>query len=542
MFLCVSCGNYTQLLSLFRGLVDIVNTKMDSEDDDAMYDDEQEDSFNESGSEEGDESDFDIDCDEPSTPKRPHINDDFHYECLTPEALVSYMNDIIDEVNNVFQLPRPTTRILLSHFKWDKEKLLERYYSGDQDRLFTEAHIISPHRTNARPVSTKRVSTRSSSASTEANCEICLNITQASAFTGLECSHRFCSRCWKEYITTKVMDEHVGENISCPAHKCDILVDEVFVGKVVKDSKVKARYHHLIAHSFVESNRLMSWCPGPDCQNAVKANYHDALPVTCLCGYTFCFGCGEPVHEPVRCHWLKKWIKKCNDDSETSNWISANTKECPKCHVTIEKNGGCNHMVCRNNNCKADFCWMCLGPWEPHGSSWYSCNRYDEKDAQAARDAQAKSRQALERYLFYCNRYMNHAQSAKFEYKLYAQVKQKMEEMQQHNMSWIEVQFLRKAVDVLCLCRNTLKYTYVFAFYLKKNNQSVIFEDNQKDLEMATETLSEYLERDITSECLSDIKQKVQDKYRYCEARRKALLDHVYEGYETDIWEYVDYD
>lgn len=33
---------------------------------------------------------------------------------------------------------------------------------------------------------------------------------------------------------------------------------------------------------------------------------------------------------------------------------------------------------------------------------------------------------------------------------------------------------------------------------------------------MATETLSEYLERDITSECLSDIKQKVQDKYRCC--------------------------
>jgi hypothetical protein len=34
-------------------------------------------------------------------------------------------------------------------------------------------------------------------------------------------------------------------------------------------------------------------------------------------------------------------------------------------------------------------------------------------------------------------------------------------------------------------------------------------------LESATETLSEYLERDITSENLADIKQKVQDKYRY---------------------------
>lgn len=57
--------------------------------------------------------------------------------------------------------------------------------------------------------------------------------------------------------------------------------------------------------------------------------------------------------------------------------------------------------------------------------------------------------------------------------------------------------------------------TYVFAYYLRKNNQSLIFEANQKDLESATETLSEYLERDITSENLADIKQKVQDKYRY---------------------------
>ena len=42
-----------------------------------------------------------------------------------------------------------------------------------------------------------------------------------------------------------------------------------------------------------------------------------------------------------------------------------------------------------------------------------------------------------------------------------------------------------------------------------------MFQENQKDLESATETLSEYLERDITSENLADIKQKVQDKYRW---------------------------
>lgn len=255
--------------------------------------------------------------------------------------------------------------------------------------------------------------------------------------------------------------------------------------------------------------------------------------------FCYSFTCGENWHEPVKCDLLKTWKKKCDDDSETSNWIAANTKECPKCKVVIEKDGGCNHMVCKNQNCKADFCWVCLSAWEAHGSSWYSCNRYDEDDAKAARDAQEKSRAALQRYLFYCNRYMNHMQSLRFENKLYASIKEKMEEMQQHNMSWIEVQFLRKAVDVLCQCRSALMYTYVFAYYLIKNNQSIIFEDNQRDLESATEKLSEYLERDITSDNIADIKQRVQDKYRYCDMRRTKLLQHVQEGYEKDLWEYT---
>ena len=82
--------------------------------------------------------------------------------------------------------------------------------------------------------------------------------------------------------------------------------------------------------------------------------------------------------------------------------------------------------------------------------------------------------------MFVFVRYMNHLQSLKFESKLYAMVKDKMEEMQQHNMSWIEVQFLKKSLDILCECRRTLMYTYVFAYYLRKNNQSAIFEVSRR--------------------------------------------------------------
>lgn len=90
----------------------------------------------------------------------------------------------------------------------------------------------------------------------------------------------------------------------------------------------------------------MRWCPSADCTYAIKVQYVEARPVICKCGHVFCFECGENWHDPVQCRLLKKWIKKCDDDSETSNWIAANTKECPKCNVTIEKDGGCNHMVC----------------------------------------------------------------------------------------------------------------------------------------------------------------------------------------------------
>lgn len=45
-----------------------------------------------------------------------------------------------------FQIPATTTRILLNHFKWDKEKLMERFYDGDQEKMFKDAHVINPFR------------------------------------------------------------------------------------------------------------------------------------------------------------------------------------------------------------------------------------------------------------------------------------------------------------------------------------------------------------------------------------------------------------
>lgn len=59
--------------------------------------------------------------------KMNEIDEEFKYEVLTPDKIVHHMIECIKEVNQVVELPATTTRILLHHFRWDKEKLIERY-------------------------------------------------------------------------------------------------------------------------------------------------------------------------------------------------------------------------------------------------------------------------------------------------------------------------------------------------------------------------------------------------------------------------------
>lgn len=335
------------------------------------------------------------------------------------------------------------------------------------------------------------------------------------------------------------MEEGACTEISCAESGCDIIVDDETISHMIKDERVRNKYNQLMTKSFVASNRFLRWCPAPDCLNAVKVNSMEFFPIECSCGHVFCFNCGEKWHEPARCVIMKSWTKRCSGESaekidcETANWILSYTKECPKCKASIEKNGGCNHMTCRK--CRFEFCWMCLQDWAKHGYQ-QSCNRYeDDKEAEARDTARAN----LQRYIHYWSRFQNHQQSLKAEKKQSLEVSNKMEELQRYNMSWVEVQFLKSASDILCNCRQTLMYSYPFAFYLAKNNNSLIFEDNQQNLETSTEKLAQFIEKDIEEYTdIPSMKQSILDISKFCEARRKILVQHINEGYDSDFWEF----
>mmetsp|Transcript_65625 Transcript_65625/g.170447 ORF Transcript_65625/g.170447 Transcript_65625/m.170447 type:complete len:942 (-) Transcript_65625:68-2893(-) len=53
--------------------------------------------------------------------------------------------------------------------------------------------------------------------------------------------------------------------------------------------------------------------------------------------------------------------------------LEATTRPCPKCFISIERTGGCQHMTCSNPQCRHEFCWLCLRDWHSPSHDFLSC-------------------------------------------------------------------------------------------------------------------------------------------------------------------------
>ncbi|PAV64181.1 hypothetical protein WR25_24533 [Diploscapter pachys] len=451
----------------------------------------------------------------------------FELECETMDEcdLIKSMEFAIQQLQDVIEIAPGMCRILLNRYNWNVDKLLENYYSSpelDAEVFLRKARLL--------PAEDMIVS---DGGPLEGDCDICL---EAGQLDGLACGHTACSECWKGYLNEKIREGQ--SEIECMASDCDLLIDDQKILLHITDQRVVDLLRRQQINSYVEHNSRLRWCPTQGCEKAVKIREFGHGVVRCMaCKNRFCFGCGFEIHEPLDCELLRIWLKKCKDDSETQNWLIANTKDCPKCGAAIEKNGGCNRMVCKK--CNHEFCWSCMQKWDVHGYT-IACNKFDDSKDKDATNGIQKSRAALRRYLHYFNRFSNHRNSMRLETKLKEAIENKMVYLQQHSMSWIEVQFLEQAVEVLRECRRTLMYSYGFAYYLtKESNYSLMFEDNQSDLEMATEQLSDILERKTEEEDkIIHLKQIIQDKMNYVNRRRLIILEYCRNGVDSGELEF----
>ena len=224
--------------------------------------------------------------------------------------------------------------------------------------------------------------------------------------------------------------------------------------------------------------------------------------VQCKCGYDLCFSCLEEYHAPATCQQVEEWNFKCLKESDNAQWIVTNTKKCPKCFTRIERNHGCNHMVC--TKCQYEFCWVCMGSWKEHGigtGGYYRCNKYKPKSTLGNKQKLSeKEDEELDKFVHYYNRFHNHAQSRQFliesSHKILRKIKNHINNNNnKKNNAWIDVEFLQNAHDEIFFCRQILKYTYVYAYYLKSGAEKDLFEFLQQDLEKNCEILHELCEQ-----------------------------------------------
>eukprot|EP00567_Pseudictyota_dubia_P001932 CAMPEP_0197466988 /NCGR_PEP_ID=MMETSP1175-20131217/65337_1 /TAXON_ID=1003142 /ORGANISM="Triceratium dubium, Strain CCMP147" /LENGTH=609 /DNA_ID=CAMNT_0043003047 /DNA_START=1 /DNA_END=1830 /DNA_ORIENTATION=+ len=486
--------------------------------------------------------------------------------------LVPIMKRRLREVTEVLDIPASAAAVLMREHKWAKERLFETFYE-DPDKVLKQCGVYARCRKDefggggkkpaaaAQPQSTGRV-TRSSaaakrSASQKVQCQICYDEDgfDPAEMMAMPCGHEFCLDCWRGFLEVAVTNGPASVMTTCPQAGCNEIVTEEELRRAATDVLPKFEGYQL--RSFVEMNGLTRWCPGPGCERVAigTARCIDAAgDARCdACTTCFCLRCGEEPHAPVTCRDLVRWNEKCRNESETANWILANTKPCPKCSSRIEKNQGCNHMSCQQ--CKYEFCWICMGNWNEHGANtggYYRCNKFDPNDGDKTDQSEAaKAKRELDRYLHYYKRFHAHAEAQKFAKRQLRETEQRMVLLQEQSSdaTWTDVEFLKAANEQLVECRRVLKYTYSFAFYLtepagvsknmtdasasagtgsQKAMRRERFEYHQEMLERFTENLSELSEKPLSEMDRTEVVNvtRVVDRFM------KNILKYVEDGME----------
>lgn len=407
---------------------------------------------------------------------------------LTIDEALKRMRLDADSIKDLAFTSHTVALVLLKHFQWSVVRARDRFFES-RDEILNRLHI-SEDAAMIEPIIQRN--------EVEVSCCICWDdVAAGEAIALASCSHWVCRSCGLEACTFAIQR---GSNVidrRCPGPKCSCFAGETLFRAVLSASEDIEKYNRALLREYLDNNALMRWCCNPkgSCDHVVRVatNRDRVHEVQCgACSTRFCFNCGDDAHAPATCDMLQLWRKKASDDSETVNWVAANTKNCPKCQRTIEKNGGCNHMTCAN--CKHEWCWVCEGDWVKHGSSWYQCNFFDPKANNGKNTNRDAARESLQRYIFYFSRYSNHLNSQRLDSKIMHQVQLRMQETLFKGDATDPHRYLSDTAHVLFECRHTLMYTYVYSYYLDEGAEKTLFEYQQAQLELATEELSMVIE------------------------------------------------
>ncbi|TRY58036.1 hypothetical protein DNTS_022691 [Danionella cerebrum] len=194
-------------------------------------------------------------------------------------------------------------------------------------------------------------------------CGICFCENLGSSFTLFkECQHVYCKACIREYFEIQIRDGTV-QHLSCPETDCTSMASPAQV-KALVSQEVFARYDRLLLQWRLNLMADVVYCPRMSCCAPVLMEPDKTMGICPSCRFVFCTLCYQTYHGFSLCKDLQK-EKELNEIQRThkkidEEWVKKNSKPCPSCGANIQKDEGCNKMMCIS--CQELFCWMCLTP------------------------------------------------------------------------------------------------------------------------------------------------------------------------------------
>ncbi|CAN6382024.1 unnamed protein product [Urochloa humidicola] len=469
------------------------------------------------------------------------------YVVLTQDDIRARQEADTAKVAEVLSIPAGIGALLLRHFKWRVGRAQEEWFADDR----RVRHAVG------LPADGELVPTARSPRAHV--CAICLDEHPAGRTRAASCSsHFYCDACWRGYIRAAVADGPRCLSLRCPDPACPAAVVRELVDDVAAGGD-RERYARFALRSYVEENGgRIKWCPGPGCTRAVEfiGDADDVTEVLCECRHGFCWSCGEEAHRPVSCGTVRAWLAKNKSDSETANWVVANTKHCPRCRRPIEKNQGCNHMTCPPP-CNHHFCWLCLKPAAT--PDHYACGDMDrppwlQLDAGGKEEEhmQRQAKASLDRYLYHYERWEANRASLDMAFRDMAKLERsELEKMAKAlGLPATELGFVTEAYHQIASGRRVLRWAHAYGYFLDPERDAakrVLFDDLQNQANRWLECLHGCAELErkelfgsdggtaVADETFKAYRQKVANLTRVT----RRFLDNLVRAFETDLPEVV---
>ncbi|XP_077781971.1 E3 ubiquitin-protein ligase parkin isoform X1 [Podarcis muralis] len=213
-----------------------------------------------------------------------------------------------------------------------------------------------------------------------------------------QCIHRhvICLDCFHLYCVTMlnnrqfIHDPDLGYSLPCVAGCPDSLIKELHHFRILGEEQYNRYQCYGAEECVLQMGGVL--CPTPGCGAGLLPE-PEVRKIVCEpsngmgCGFVFCRECKEEYHEG-ECLTLfetqgataqegygvdEHAALQARWEEASKETIKRTTKPCPKCHVPVEKDGGCMHMKCPRPQCRFEWCWNCSLEWNRTcmGDHWF---------------------------------------------------------------------------------------------------------------------------------------------------------------------------